>query len=185
MPNFLKTENPAPMRQHRGGVKPKPNKRRNNVFKNCTTIDALKQAYRQLAMKHHPDKGGSVEMMQQVNAEYEEAYTRVRANEGATKVEVDEEWQIEKVFMDRIQSVAHLQGIIVELVGRWIWITGNTFPVKDQIKSAGFFWAKKKRAWFWRADEDRTRNRAELTLEEIRDRHGSKVVPLHSRPLLA
>lgn len=33
--------------------------------------ETLKQAYKTLALKHHPDKGGSLEMMKQVNAAYD------------------------------------------------------------------------------------------------------------------
>ena len=34
------------------------------------TLEELKKQYRALAMKHHPDCGGTVEAMQQNNNEY-------------------------------------------------------------------------------------------------------------------
>ena len=35
------------------------------------SIDEIKKAYRALAMKHHPDKGGDVERMKNINVAYQ------------------------------------------------------------------------------------------------------------------
>jgi hypothetical protein len=40
-------------------------------FQNINTLDELRTAYRKLAVRHHPDKGGSTADMQEINAEYE------------------------------------------------------------------------------------------------------------------
>ena len=40
-------------------------------FENVKTLDELKKQYRRLAMKYHPDMGGSTEAMQQINAEHD------------------------------------------------------------------------------------------------------------------
>ena len=47
-------------------------------FKNVKTIEELKRQYKTLAFEHHPDKGGNVEDMQYINAEYDEIYSRVK-----------------------------------------------------------------------------------------------------------
>lgn len=39
-------------------------------FDNCHTQEEAKRTYRRLAMLHHPDKGGSTAVMQDINAEY-------------------------------------------------------------------------------------------------------------------
>ena len=38
-------------------------------FKNIHSLAELKKEYRRLALENHPDKGGSTEVMQQINVE--------------------------------------------------------------------------------------------------------------------
>lgn len=40
-------------------------------FKKIETLDGLKAEYRRLALANHPDKGGAVEAMQEINTEFE------------------------------------------------------------------------------------------------------------------
>jgi hypothetical protein len=48
-------------------------------FQNCTTLPALRKELRRLAKVHHPDVGGSLATMQEINAEYEQAKKRLSA----------------------------------------------------------------------------------------------------------
>lgn len=41
-----------------------------SYFEGCTSKEQCKDRYRELAMQHHPDKGGDVETMKQVNIQY-------------------------------------------------------------------------------------------------------------------
>lgn len=43
-------------------------------FTNIKSLSDLKSQFRSLAMKNHPDKGGSVEIMQEINSEYDALY---------------------------------------------------------------------------------------------------------------
>ena len=47
-------------------------------FENVKTVDELKRQYKALAFKHHPDRGGKVEDMQAINAEYDALFARVK-----------------------------------------------------------------------------------------------------------
>jgi len=153
------------------------------MFKNCETLEEVKRCYRQLAKTYHPDKGGSVEKMQQINAAYEIAFKKAGLRECAENINTM--WGIEQVVIDKIDAISHLHGIMIELVGRWVWVSGDTRPVKDDLKAEGFFWARKKKCWFWRLPADRSRNRKDMRLEAIREKYGSKVVksPSFTTPL--
>ena len=45
-------------------------------FKDVTTIEELRKLYRELSRKHHPDNGGNVSDMQEINAEYDAIFAR-------------------------------------------------------------------------------------------------------------
>ena len=48
-----------------------------SFFSSVRTLDALKAAYRELAMLHHPDRGGDTATMQAINAEYDEMHAKL------------------------------------------------------------------------------------------------------------
>lgn len=69
-----------------------------------------------------------------------------------------------------------LPNIKVELCGTWIWITGDTKPVKEQLKELGCKWAPKKKKWFWRKPTDKKFwKKGELDMDAIRMKHGSEI----------
>jgi len=39
--------------------------------------------------------------------------------------------------------------------GSWIWVNGNTYPVKEKLKENGFIWSNKRKAWYKRSDESK------------------------------
>ena len=41
-------------------------------FYDCHTLEEVKRKYKELAMLHHPDRGGNTATMQEINLEYEE-----------------------------------------------------------------------------------------------------------------
>lgn len=45
-----------------------------NYFQNISSLADLKKKYRRLAIDNHPDKGGSTETMQRINAEFEKLF---------------------------------------------------------------------------------------------------------------
>lgn len=40
-------------------------------LKECSSVDEIKRAYRSLALRHHPDRGGDVNKMVEINEAYE------------------------------------------------------------------------------------------------------------------
>lgn len=144
------------------------------------TAAIVKQAYRKASSIYHPDKGGSVEMMQAVNAAYDvlkEYQGNIETNETTDKEYGDK-------LNAAINAVIHLEGINIEICGSWVWITGNTKEHKDIIKSAGYKWAKKKVAWYFRPSDWKSKGRGSFSMDEIRDTHGSTQVRAKQRKAL-
>ena len=46
----------------------------NKYFENVRTLEELRKQYKELLKLHHPDNGGSLEIMQEINAEYDRLF---------------------------------------------------------------------------------------------------------------
>jgi len=57
-----------------------------SYFVGVASVSQLKIEYRRLAAKYHPDRGGDSRQMQEINAYYEHARTKLKIKERAEKV---------------------------------------------------------------------------------------------------
>src|SRR5882724_8116612 len=99
-------------------------------FQDCKTIDEVKATYKKLAKQYHPDLGGDTATMQAINTEYAFACAKIVKGENLTAEETDEQIRLSEEYRQVIEQLINLPGIIIEVVGNWIWVTGNTYPVK-------------------------------------------------------
>lgn len=161
----------------------------NTYFSNCKSIEEAKRLYHKLAMANHPDLGGDLETMKQINNEYDIIAERLanihESATGDTYTAETENTEIPADFRNMINNLIHMEGIIVELVGKWIWVTGNTYQHKDNIKKMGFKYASTKKAWFWHNPEDSTVNRKKMSLEDIKTKYGCTSFQTNSRMAIA
>lgn len=143
-----------------------------------------KELYRQLAMKYHPDRGGDTATMQAVNAEYAALLAEL-AHAGETKRRNQAQAEGRKTNVDFvdleavteeirkvIEALLDLPGVDVELCGLWVWVTGDTKPMKDQLKDLGLRWAPKKAAWYFAGIPSCGFNKGG-SLDDIRASYGS------------
>jgi len=138
------------------------------------TIPELKQEYKELAKKHHPDMGGSEADMMQINAQYDEL-VKILPNVNASGEEYHSTTtENGKAFRDAIMAIIHCQKIIIEICGSWIWASGETILYKELLKQAGFKFSPKKIAWYWHDEGYRKLSRKNYTLGEIRNMWGSE-----------
>ena len=147
-------------------------------FKNVKTVEELKRQYKTLAFEHHPDKGGKVEDMQYINAEYDELYARVKniheTADGKTyeKPNTEQDNDIPDRFRDIINAIINFD-CVIELCGSWLWVF-NAYNYRQQLKDLGFFFCSSKKAWAWTDSPNNNKHR--LTLDEIRRLHGSEII---------
>jgi hypothetical protein len=145
-------------------------------FQNCQTLQEVKELFRKLAMQYHPDRGGDTATMQQIIHEYNIATVQILSGTKMTQEEQSNEFDLSEQYRQVIEKIIALEGINIELSGSWIWVTGATYPVRKELKSAGLFFAKNKCAWFYRPAECKVHNRHKMTLEQIRAKYGSKKI---------
>lgn len=147
-------------------------------FMNVTTIEELKQQYKKLAFKHHPDRGGDITIMQVINAEYE-ALTQKLKDETTTAQDLAD-------FKEVIDKLVNTPGITIEIVGTWIWVSGETKPIKQTLSELHFHWNRKRELWQRKPLEDkfkrsRTSNKSD---EAVKSYWGCKVVKGNFNPVL-
>jgi len=145
-------------------------------FKECQTLEEVKACYKKLAKQHRPDLGGDTMTMQEINKEY--AFATAKAVKGANLSDEEAENEIlsSEAYRVAIEQIIHLEGVIIELVGYWLSVTGNTYPVRQQLKKAGFLFAPKKLAWYFRTAEYMVAKGSGKSLEEIKSKYGSEVL---------
>ena len=158
-----------------------------SYFADCLTLDDLRAAYRTLALQHHPDRGGNTKTMQAINAAYTEATERIlkgevsagSRTEGSARYQTD----LNEKLRAKLEELLAVPGIEVEICGLWFWLSGDTKPVKEQLKALGCRWAPKKKQWFYPGVP--SRNRKEQEMQDIRDAHGSVKVRRDLKKLAA
>ena len=153
-----------------------------NYFKDCQCIEDVKTLYKKLCFKFHPDvstEPNACEIMKEVNKQYDEAFKRLknvfRNKEGEIYEDSKPVSEAPEDFRNIISKLIILDGLKIELIGRWIWVSGNTKEHKETLKSLKFRWCKNKGAWSWHRSEDSTVSKGGYTLNEIRDKYGFTV----------
>jgi hypothetical protein len=150
-------------------------------FDGCKTVSEIKSRYRALAMEHHPDRGGSTRIMQEVNAAYLLAlkgqHGRVEVGDDGVEHEYHYSQEMEQSVIDKIAELIALKlpGIEIWLIGRWVWVKGETKPVKDQLAAAGMSWHSKRVAWYWKPYQYRTHYNARVDFDGLARTYGARL----------
>ncbi|TDQ73833.1 J domain-containing protein [Sphingobacterium yanglingense] len=145
-------------------------------FKDCNTLEEVRKLYRKLAFENHPDKGGNTATMQEINKEYAYISAKIISGQYSSAEETDREMNYSHEYREVIEKIINLPDIIIELVAHWIWVTGKTKPVRQQLKEAGFYFASKKEAWYYRSELFKVSRGGRKSLDEIRGKYGSSII---------
>ena len=148
-------------------------------FKGLVDVNSVRAMYRKLAMLHHPDRGGDQETMKRVNLAYEDA---LKSRHGETMKGSDGEQHtyhynetVERDLMEKIAEVLKIRAqLTIDLVGVWLWVSGDTKPVKEELKAAGFLWHSKRVCWYYRKFQHKTRYNERASLDDLKAAYGSR-----------
>ena len=147
--------------------------------------------------KYHPDNAnGSTEATQEINAEYDKLFKLLKDRhesksadnkESNTKTDFNAnmyDWKNDKALRETLQKIINFNGIEITICGQWLWVSGNTYSYKKELKEIGFKWASQKKMWFWHSEAFRKRSHKTLSMDAIRNYYGSTKVNTYSKVLL-
>ncbi|HFG7810641.1 TPA: J domain-containing protein [Salmonella enterica subsp. enterica serovar Java] len=139
------------------------------------TAQDVKKAYKQAALKFHPDRNPvGAEMMKAVNAAFDFLMENIDRLNTAQSANESACYNFGEELENVLNALQGMTGVIFEVAGNWIWISGDTKTHKDAIKALGCKWASKKQMWFYRPEEYKaSRNRKERSIDEIRAMYGT------------
>ena len=151
-------------------------------FVDCLTLKQAKEKYRELLKTYHPDNGGDVRIMQEINAEFSKVKRilpdiNLDEEQAESATENTNDAEISDTLRNIIRETETIPGINVELCGKWVWVSGNTYPVKSKLKDLGFCFSGKKKMWYFREESEskkRYYKHKDTDMSTIRVKYGSK-----------
>ena len=146
-----------------------------NYFENITTAEELKKRYHELVKELHPDNGGNVEEFKEMKAQFDkiahsETWNTHKTADGKTYTK--ENATTPEHFTDIIEKLRTLENITIEILGSWIWITGDTRSYKEILKSLGFLFSSKKAAWYYNGETKKRRTHSKMTYTDLQQHWG-------------
>lgn len=121
------------------------------VTVNPVTQEKIKQSYRLLAKKYHPDRNpNGLEMMKIVNVAYQylsdlgEPLFFEQEREQPKTYRAPSKWEEYEEELDYFRS----KGLIVRCDGLKIYISGKTFIYREQLKELKFRWNPDTKEWW-------------------------------------
>lgn len=151
-------------------------------FRNVKTIEDLKKAYRKYAMELHPDHGGNEAEFVAMDDEYNKILDLMKkgkwtvSNEDDADTTTAEEIKIAEEFRNAVKAVLHCDGVIIDMVGCWLWLSGNTYQHRATISAAGYHWSKSHKMWFFNGSATKSHRNSHKEFSEITDKYGIKRV---------
>ena len=139
-------------------------------FIGVETIEELKKKYKELAKKHHPDLGGAKEEFQKLNNEYDKLLETLKSNKKTNKANTKDNDN----FKDIINELIKYNELTIEIIGSWLWISGNTYPLRDMIKNLGLLWSKGRKKWYYTTDiiDHKNTHYKKKTYDELKNSYG-------------
>ena len=148
-----------------------------NFFQDCTTVEEIKATYRKLARQHHPDLGGDEATMKELNDQYEKALKGCNGQKSTDSSGKEHTYKynpdLEKELMDFIYAFNSKNlPLQADLIGVWVWITGDTKPHKETLKELNCRWHSKRACWYFRPESYKGGFSSDGSLEELAAKYG-------------
>lgn len=143
-------------------------------FNDVKSLSELKKLYKDLARKNHPDFGGSVAVMQAINAEYDSMIDWFAKHGNKTEKEKASA-EVPEKFRKIIEQLLKMPYIQVEIIGGWIWLSGNAALYLRKLQGMGFKYSTKQKRYYL-SDGISGGRASRYSMQRIREIYGSQVL---------
>lgn len=152
-------------------------------LKNINTYDELKKAYRDIMKKYHPDLNPNdekkcTEICKEINNEFEFLFNILpnkRINKDGKEYETNKEFKTPQEYMNIINKLIKYSNLRIDIIGSWIWISGETKPIKETLKKLNFKWHNIRNAWYLKFTTYKS-TLSNLSFEELQEIYDGKTI---------
>lgn len=142
------------------------------------TEQDIKTAYKKASLKHHPDRNQgcpiATEMMKAINCAFDFLMQNIEKINVFQSEEATAHYNYGDELLNALKELHALSGVIFEVTGNWIWISGDAKTHKEALKAMDCKWANQKKMWFFRPEEYKAHgNRKSHSMDEIRAMYGT------------
>lgn len=147
------------------------------------TIDAVKKARTAKIRQYHPDVNpNGLEMSKLINSAFDMLMKNLFWTETTYEPKSDVNYKLDEEIDAAWKAIQHLPNIQITLAGVWLWVGGDTQPVKEFLKEAGFTWARNKKMWSWKpANSKRRYSKKAWDMDSIYNKYGKTVLDTTER----
>jgi hypothetical protein len=145
------------------------------------SLDDLKKVYKNLAKKLHPDKGGDTASFQAMQNEYDLLVNEILKTGNLSAQQVKNEVELDEIYKEIVNALIPYENLNIEIIGTWIWLSGSFNDLAPLTKkygnglldSLGFKWANLKKMYYLDTTGKGTKNKKEMSIDNIRNKYGS------------
>ena len=154
-------------------------------------VNTLRAAYKRLLIKYHPDnnKNDTTGMMQEINAEYDLLFQQLKdtyEHSDNYKKQTDRQkqaydWEKDKQLRAIIAALSKFAGLEIELCGTWVYVRGETYPYRKELKVLGMNYNRQKKCWIIHFDDYYKYHKKSVSMSHIRDKYGYEIIQTDAR----
>lgn len=165
----------------------KKNNETNNYFAGVKNLEELRTIYKNLVKANHPDNGGDVAIIQEINVQYDKAFQTLKSGAQLDNEKEKAKWSDveDAALREALCKVVHLHGLNIEIVGCWIWVDGETYANRDALKEAGYKWSNGRKKWHFAPYESKWHKGSKKSFDQLRREYGSAEVEKEERTAIA
>lgn len=137
------------------------------------TKEDVKKAYRRASKKYHPDCNPSGEEMMKLT---NEAHAALEKANYPISINIRSAYDYGSEINEALNAIKAFQGLLIEVCGAWVWVSGETRTHKDILKAKGFLFSGNKKMWYFRPQSQKRfwRGKSQSSIDEIRTKYGSQ-----------